>query len=209
MMNSIVIDGVSFSVVITYKNIKNTYLRVKKPYVIDVSSNRFNSISDIKNIILSNRDFIIKSNNKLINKLEDERILYLGRELNLVISDKTYIDNENIYASNYEDACKYIDSLCIDVFTERLNYIKSYFNKLPNFSLRIRKMKSRWGVCNKRSYTVTLNTELIKKNIYLIDYVIVHELCHFKYMNHSALFWNEVSKYYPNYKEARKELNRC
>ena len=41
----------------------------------------------------------------------------------------------------------------------------------------------------------------------LIDYVIVHELSHFKFMDHSSNFWNEVSKHYPNYKKARKELN--
>ena len=68
-------------------------------------------------------------------------------------------------------------------------------------------MKSKWGVCNIKSMTVTLNTELITKDVHLIDYVIVHELCHFKHMNHSTFFWQEVSKYYPYYKEARRELN--
>ena len=80
------------------------------------------------------------------------------------------------------------------------------FNDLPDFKLRIRKMKTRWGVCNKSSMSVTLNTELIHKDVTLIDYVIIHELCHFKYMNHSASFWKEVEKYYPYYKLARKRL---
>ena len=81
------------------------------------------------------------------------------------------------------------------------------FDDLPKFTLRVRKMKTRWGVCNKSSMTVTLNTELITKDVNLIDYVIVHELCHFKHMDHSPAFWNEVYKYYPYYKQARKELN--
>ena len=54
---------------------------------------------------------------------------------------------------------------------------------------------------------ITLNTELIKKDVHLIDYVIVHELSHFKHMDHSPAFWNEVAQHYPYYKEARKELN--
>ena len=54
---------------------------------------------------------------------------------------------------------------------------------------------------------VTLNSELLKKDIRLIDYVVVHELSHFKEANHSDKFWHEVSLRYPNYKEARKELN--
>ena len=80
------------------------------------------------------------------------------------------------------------------------------FEDLPKFKLRIRRMKTRWGVCNKSSMTVTLNTELIHKDVTLIDYVIIHELCHFKYMNHSESFWTEVEKYYPYYKLARKRL---
>jgi len=80
------------------------------------------------------------------------------------------------------------------------------FNDLPEFKLRIRYMKTRWGVCNKSSMSVTLNSELIHKDVALIDYVIIHELCHFKYMNHSNAFWKEVEKYYPYYKLARKRL---
>ena len=68
-------------------------------------------------------------------------------------------------------------------------------------------MKTRWGVCNKKSMTVTLNLELITKDVHLIDYVIVHELSHFKHMDHSKLFWEEVGMHYPYYKQARKELN--
>ena len=117
------------------------------------------------------------------------------------------IDNNYIYAKSEEDAVNYIYSLCYDVFRTRLERIMNMFDDLPKFTLRVRKMKTRWGVCNKSSMTVTLNTELITKDVNLIDYVIVHELCHFKHMDHSPKFWNEVAKYYPYYKQARKELN--
>lgn len=80
------------------------------------------------------------------------------------------------------------------------------FEDLPEFTLRIRKMKTRWGVCNFTKKIITLNSELITKDISLIDYVIIHELCHFKHQNHSPLFWQEVEKYYPYYKKARKML---
>ena len=56
------------------------------------------------------------------------------------------------------------------------------------------------------SKTVTLNLELIKRDISYLDYVIVHELSHFKYHNHQSDFWTLVGKYYPKYKEARKML---
>ncbi|MDE5539226.1 MAG: M48 family metallopeptidase, partial [Bacilli bacterium] len=78
--------------------------------------------------------------------------------------------------------------------------------KTPPFSLRIRKMKTRWGVCNYKSKTITLNSELIRYRKNMLRYVIVHEMCYFYHHNHSAAFWKKVSEYYPEYKMARKEL---
>ena len=92
------------------------------------------------------------------------------------------------------------------VVSSRLERLRMQFTDLPEFRLRIRKMSTRWGVCNIKSMTVTLNSELIKKDVSLIDYVIIHELCHFKHMNHSTEFWKEVEKYYPYHKMARKML---
>ena len=67
-------------------------------------------------------------------------------------------------------------------------------------------MSTRWGVCNKKTKTITLNSELVKYNIDKLDYVIIHELSHFIYFNHSKSFWNQVGKYCPNYKQIRKDL---
>ena len=43
---------------------------------------------------------------------------------------------------------------------------------------------------------------------FVIDYVVLHEICHLRYMNHSKNFWNMVSTYMPNYKEAEAELKK-
>jgi predicted metal-dependent hydrolase len=67
-------------------------------------------------------------------------------------------------------------------------------------------MKTRWGVCNIKDKVITLNTELLKKDMSLIDYVIVHEISHLYHPNHSKNFWNLVSTHYPYYKVARKML---
>ena len=77
---------------------------------------------------------------------------------------------------------------------------------IPYPALKIRNMKTRWGVCNKKGY-ITLNSNLIKYNISEIDYVIIHELSHYVHFNHSKEFWKTVSKYYPNYKKSKKVLN--
>lgn len=207
-MNSINIDGNIFNYVITYKNIKNIYFRVKNDKVIHVSANRFVSKRSIEDMIFQNKEFIYNSLRKIDNKnKENQKIKYLGTELELIISDKTYIEGDYIYAKDYESAKEYIYSLAYNIFENRLNSIKSQFNYLPDFKLKVRRMKTRWGVCNRKSMTVTLNLELITKDVHLLDYVIVHELSHFKHMDHSALFWEEVGKHYPYYKRARKELN--
>jgi len=60
-----------------------------------------------------------------------------------------------------------------------------------------------------RDNIITLNSELLKKETDLIDYVIYHEFCHFYEGNHSKKFWDLVSKFYPKHKEARKRLREC
>jgi len=140
--------------------------------------------------------------------LASNEMYYLG-EKHIIEYDgvsKTYIDGNKIISKDATELQKYLNYQCSVVFNSRLERLKSQFKDLPEFSLRIRHMTTRWGVCNTKSMTVTLNSELIKKDVSLIDYVIIHELCHFKYMNHSALFWSEVEKYYPYHKMARKML---
>ena len=77
---------------------------------------------------------------------------------------------------------------------------------MPEFRLRIRKMSTRWGVCNTRDKIVTLNLELIKKHPKYLDYVIIHELSHLVHPNHSKDFWRCVYDNMNDYKEVRKEL---
>ena len=102
---------------------------------------------------------------------------------------------------------KYLDNKIKEVFSEHLKYYyDNYLEDIPKPNLKIRKMSTRWGVCNLRNKNVTLNYYLYKYDIECLDYVIVHELSHFIYPDHSKLFWNQVSKYCKNYKELRKKL---
>ncbi|CBK83514.1 Predicted metal-dependent hydrolase [Coprococcus sp. ART55/1] len=76
--------------------------------------------------------------------------------------------------------------------------------------ITIRHQKTRWGSCSS-SGNLNFNCALMNTTPKIIDYVVVHELCHRKQMNHSALFWAEVEKALPNYKELRSALKnyRC
>jgi predicted metal-dependent hydrolase len=70
-------------------------------------------------------------------------------------------------------------------------------------TFRIRKMRTSWGSCNHTG-RLTLNLELIKAPSSCIDYVIMHELCHFREMNHSPQFWQLLTQCLPDW-EARKD----
>lgn len=207
--NKIKIGQKEYTYIIQRKKIKNIYFRVKEDLKIYVSCGKLVPISFIEDLLIQNENAIIKMMKTMENKssLNDD-LYYLGNKLNLIICDSNpYIENSFIYARCKEEARNYIYSLAYNIFNKRVTQIMHEFNNLPEFTLKIRNMKSKWGVCNKRSMSITLNTLLITKDVHLIDYVIIHELCHFKYMDHSKHFWNYVASFYPYYKEARRELN--
>ena len=67
-------------------------------------------------------------------------------------------------------------------------------------------MTTRWGVCNVKDKSVTLNLELMKRDLKYLDYVIIHELSHLIEANHSDKFWKIVEENCPDYKKIRKEM---
>lgn len=71
--------------------------------------------------------------------------------------------------------------------------------------ITIRNQRTRWGSCSSRG-NLNFNCLLMLTPPEVIDYVVVHELCHRKEMNHSQLFWNEVARVLPGYAEQEKWL---
>lgn len=201
------IDGNFLDVVIEKKKIKNIYFRINDKNQIYVTCPKYVSEKEINRLLKKNKDALIKMYQKQEKREKtQEKVLYLGNEIDYINFSKIIFDNDRIFAPSIEKANEYLEKNSLRVFEERMKLYLDSFDNLPKFRLRTRKMKTRWGVCNTKSMTVTLNTELIHKKPYLIDYVIVHELSHFSHMNHSAAFWKYVEKHYPRYKEARKEL---
>ncbi len=205
-----VIDGIQYEVVLVKKNNKNTYIRVKEDGKIYVTTNYFVSKSYIKQLLDNNYSAIKKMVER--NKIKSEKnnsFYFLGRKYDIIIVPTFDIDitEDKIFVKSEEYLNKWLKKQIEKIYQERLDYIYSlYQEKIPYPKLRIRKMSTRWGVCNRSNNVVTLNSELIKYGIKQIDYVIVHELSHFIYFDHSKNFWLQVSKYCPNYKEIRKTL---
>lgn len=91
-----------------------------------------------------------------------------------------------------------------DTFTRRVAYYHQFTG--GNYtSITIRDQKSRWGSCSSRG-TLSFNYRLVFAPPKVLDYVVVHELCHLTHMNHSKDFWNLVAEVMPEYKEYKKWL---
>lgn len=79
---------------------------------------------------------------------------------------------------------------------------------LPSVTLRIRRMKTRWGTCTPARYSILLNTELAKKPRECLEYIVVHELMHFLEPNHGQNFTALMDKHLPRWRALKKKLNR-
>ncbi|MDR1300666.1 MAG: M48 family metallopeptidase [Candidatus Nomurabacteria bacterium] len=73
--------------------------------------------------------------------------------------------------------------------------------------VRIMNAKTRWGSCSSTG-TISLNYALMLAPTHLRDYVMLHELTHTLFMNHSREFWGKLGQFYPDYKQARKEIKK-
>lgn len=205
---NIVIDNKIYDIEIIKKNNKNTYIRVKNGKII-VTTNYFTSKNAIIKLIKDNLTSITKmidTDNKKQDKVAN--FYYFGKEYDIIygFNDFEMTDNK-IYVLNQKELEKYLSNEIKRIYLERLNYWYSVFEEnIPKPNLKIRKMTSRWGVCNIKNHNVTLNYMLSKYDISCLDYVIVHELSHFIHHDHSSSFWSLVAKYYPKYKECKKML---
>jgi predicted metal-dependent hydrolase len=93
------------------------------------------------------------------------------------------------------------------LFRERLALGVLAFPDIEPPALRLRKMRRRWGSCSSRGH-ITLNTELIKLPLTLIDYVIAHELCHLFEFNHSPRFYRRLQEAMPDWRQREAMLRQ-
>lgn len=95
------------------------------------------------------------------------------------------------------------------IFLDRLTRFETMLGreKIQVNQIQVRKMKMRWGSC-ARNGNIILNSALIKAPVYCIDYVIVHEICHLKYHNHSPRFWAMLNRHCPDWQKAKERLEQ-
>lgn len=134
-------------------------------------------------------------------------VLINGVRVPLTIGGKLNYSYDGVTVKSLKDIKTVCRALVEEEFTAAFDEIvaKYGFNNIPPYKLR--DYKSRWGCCDTRRQ-ITFNYKLFMLHERLWRYVIVHELCHTVYMNHSRAFYALVGKIMPEYKSVVKELKK-
>lgn len=99
----------------------------------------------------------------------------------------------------------YMSQYFLPIIRERLHYYNQLHLQKKIAKVSLRNTSTRWGSCTYDG-KISISTRLLFAPIWVVDYVLIHELCHLVHHDHSAAFWNLVGKIYPNYKAAEKYL---
>lgn len=213
---------------IIYRKRKTMSLEIKRDGIINVIATNGLDKTFIVDKVKNKSDWIIKkldeievlNNNRYTRSYESGDIfLYLGNEYILeVLVDKTTIgtsvsleNNKLIVKSNSNNkdviqrALKnwYTDET-LGITKERINYYKLFFEDTVN-SIKIKDQKSRWASCTYKN-EILFNLRCSMMPIQIIDYIVVHEMCHMEHRNHSKDFYLAVERILPDYKERVKWL---
>jgi len=136
-----------------------------------------------------------------------------GHQVGVALSDQyllTTVRKTDTDEKQKEKIKKYLEHWYRSRASEKLLEKVEHFSKLIGVcskGLRVGNFKSKWGSCDSHS-RLAFNWNLIKAPHSIIDYIVIHELCHIIQPNHSKLFWREVEKYDPAYKDHRAWLRK-
>ncbi|RXJ86403.1 M48 family metallopeptidase [Arcobacter sp. CECT 8985] len=176
--------------VLKKRGLKHTYIRIKDINSIEIKTNFYLNKYDIEQIIESKSQWILNNISKVsINNLEENEFYFLG------VKHKN-LDNRDIDFFYKKQAQEIIPPI-LEKFSKKM--------KLFPTSIKYRKNKRTWGSCNYKN-GLNFNILLVKFPIEVIEYVVIHELCHIEHKNHSKNFWNLVYEYCPDYKQRENLL---
>lgn len=185
-------------------------------------------VSEIEAFVRTKARWILKHSVRLTDRFDKEKRdytdgemhYYLGRPIPLRITEtgrnRISLTDESIEIEtakewNPEHGQQLINSIfrrkAMDVFGQRMALLieKHARHKFKPTGLKVRTTVSRWGSCAANG-SISLSSNLLKKRIELIDYVILHELCHLRHRNHGPGFYKLLEEVCPDYRAFRSEL---
>lgn len=165
---------------------KTISIQIKETGDVEVRAPHYATDKQIARFVESKEDWIIEKRQQILEYIESQPKLSEADEARIAYFEK-----------KFRQAAK-----------DYIPYRVEYFHKQTGgryTSITIRDQKSRWGSCSGRG-TLSFNYRLMMAPPKVLDYVVVHELCHLTHMNHSKDFWNMVESILPDYKESKKWL---
>ncbi len=138
-----------------------------------------------------------------INRILNEKEAWITKQIDKINERKARI-RENDIKSLTRPEIEELADRALKYIPERVEHYSKIIG-VDYGRITIRNQKTRWGSCSSKG-NLNFNCLLMLTPPEIIDYVVVHELCHRKEMNHSKKFWSEVEKVLPEYKELRKWL---
>ena len=134
-------------------------------------------------------------------KTMKEKLLYMGKEFPIhELIDTNELDEEELE----KKLKKFYISSCKKIVEERVKLYQQQLRVKPK-AIVIVGLNNQWGSCNS-SKVLSFNYRLAMVPIEIIDYVVVHELCHLTHMNHDRSFWRRVGSVLPDYKKRQEFL---
>lgn len=216
-----------------YKEVKNLNLRVRKDGSVYVSGKSSIPAEKIDEFVKNKGNYIFSALAKFEELAQYElkpkqfvsgetfQILGRGLRLKVLKGDNNKLTSDGVYLYlQVRDLCdftkkksmvtKYLDDQCKSIFHQILGEVYLPFQKygVPMPVLRIREMDTRWGSCLAKKGIITLNKRLLEAPRNCIEYVIMHELCHFIHPDHSKQFYGFMTMLMPDWKERKMLLDQ-
>lgn len=214
-------------------NVKNITIKVKHPNTVTIVSPKYVNNEFIHDLVISKSRWILNNLNKFKNKesenppilfVDGDKIPYLGNYYTLnVYKEKNTIKCSLIFEENKfiakvpfnissKDQYIKLRELLINLYLteggklikERISIYSKKLNLYPE-SITLKEQKTSWGTCSSKG-NININWKILLAPLDILDYVLVHELCHLKHMNHSKEYWSLVGTIFPDYKEKRNYL---
>ena len=212
--------GIEYEIV--YSKRKTIGVKVDRDGKVFVYSPPFVALPEIDAINRKHESFILKHRERMTEKSAERqsfninkgsKLLFLGREYEVKHHDKNCFsfDGESFFMPQNVQDCDVIKSFVSLYKVLAKRYIPEYVAELSPIvgvypmSVRINSAVTRWGSCSGRG-VISYNWRLILMPDTILDYVVVHELCHLIEMNHSKAFWNLVGTVLPDYQKRRAWL---
>lgn len=206
------------------KNIKSLILRVDKNGVIKVSAPKHTSRENIQNFVEKHTQWIESKLKNIPKYANNEVIKYFDKsyilQINLAPKNRI-VESQNLFSESIlelyikEDSIKNIKKMIFKWYKNKsqnliTSIVESYQyainRKISKISLR--EMATKWGSCNYKNATITLNVSLFSKPQICFQYVLLHELVHLIHPNHGSGFYKMLESLMPNWREIKTMLNQ-